>query len=60
MQQRWDHSLCKALHTYSKILHISHIFEVALAFLPELFIKRRGKAGDFFKLVGQVRHAAVV
>jgi hypothetical protein len=38
----------------------SNIFQVAIAFVFQLFVKRRRKSGDFFKLIGQMRYAAVM
>jgi hypothetical protein len=42
----------KELHIYGKILHRSQVFQVIFALLPELLVKRRRKAGDFFELIG--------
>ena len=42
------------------IYYASHVFEISLALLFQFFKERRRKAGDFLKLIGKVRHAAVM
>lgn len=39
---------------------ISEVFEGVTAFILEFFKIRRGKTSYFFKLVGEMRHTAVI